>query len=162
MSARWRAAVPIEIAVYIVSFVPLRRFARFKAAVALRLPSVRDDCIVTDKRLSIDSASRHGLIHILEWWRTSGRTLHYTAKAIDYAASSQVLEWWRTSGLSLCYTSLAIDECHSIEKLEWWRTSGLELKYTNVALDLAEWNGSSAVIDWWNQSGLKLLIGYPP
>src|SRR3972149_1861588 len=60
----------------------------------------------------IDSASKHGLVSILEWFKNFGYEFKYTKWAIDWAAKNghdNVLEWFHKAGYEFKYTEDAID-----------------------------------------------------
>lgn len=66
--------------------------------------------------------------------------------ALTLAAAHTVLEFWKNSGLSLHYSEDAL--CNAtlkceIATLEWWRRSGLSLKIGKV-LDFASREGSTS------------------
>lgn len=49
---------------------------------------------------ALESASKAGFVHILEWWRGSGLPLRYTKIALEQASSKgniEVLDWWRNA-----------------------------------------------------------------
>lgn len=113
--------------------------------------------------LGIDSASCHGYVDILRWWKRSGRALAYSDNAIDYASFHghvHVLDWWKNSGLELKYTADAIALASlngRIAVLDWWKSSDLDLKYTHAAIDQASEFGQVKVLEWWKNSDLELL-----
>lgn len=51
---------------------------------------------------ALDSASKAGFVHVLEWWRRSGLPLRYTEAALEQASSKgniEVLDWWRNASI---------------------------------------------------------------
>ncbi len=51
---------------------------------------------------ALDSASKAGFVHVLEWWRGSGLPLRYTEAALEQASSKgniEVLDWWRNASM---------------------------------------------------------------
>ncbi|KAI9324760.1 hypothetical protein DFJ73DRAFT_871620 [Zopfochytrium polystomum] len=52
----------------------------------------------------MDSASRHGEVQVLRWWKNSGRKLRFTIRAQRGAAQMgkiNSLQWWLDSGLTV-------------------------------------------------------------
>ena len=111
---------------------------------------------------AIDYASEHGLIDVLNKWKSSGLELKYSNRAIDLASEKgcvEVLDWWKYSELELIYSNYAIDlasEYGHIEVLNWWKSSGLELKYSEHAIDCASAYGHIEVLNWWKSLELEL------
>jgi len=113
--------------------------------------------------MSINDASSHGNIDILNWWLDSGLGLVYDCRAINDASlycHLHVLDWWLKSGLRLIYGTETINHASAnsrIDILDWWLGSGLELIYDCRAMDDASANGHVHVLEWWLRSGLKLV-----
>lgn len=111
---------------------------------------------------SLDLASAHGHVDVLDLWLSSKYKLLYTHSAIILASQNghvHVLKWWISSGLKLKYTSKAMDyaSIHGcIEVLDWWKDSGLKLKYTVESMDFASINSHFNILDWWKNSGLNM------
>jgi len=75
-----------------------------KFAVALGRYDIMKQLIPLVDSYSMDSASRRGLISLLDWWKASGLELHWSKLAMDEASRNghvSVLEWWKKSGLKL-------------------------------------------------------------
>lgn len=115
------------------------------------------------KMMTMNEASEHGYIDILDWWLKSRSKIEYNENAIDLASRNghiHILDWWIASGLKLLYTNYAIDSAsknNNIEILDWWISTKLRLKYTCDAIDWTAENGHIGVLEWWLTSGLKLL-----
>ena len=128
-------------------------------------------------KCSIDSASKRGLISLLNYWKThftndnndhsNTHKTHYSVQAIDRASEAghiSILDWWlNESGWELRYTENAIDHCTDIPTLEWWIShsiqfcGSLQLKYSKKALDRLSEYGHIKVLNFWIHSGLTLL-----
>lgn len=53
---------------------------------------------------ALDSASREGFVHVLDWWRLSGLPLLYTEASLEQASLKSkisVLDWWRNASLQV-------------------------------------------------------------
>ena len=128
---------------------------------------------------ALDSASKAGFIHILDWWRSSGLPLRYTEAALEQASSKgniDVLEWWRNASLHQTgYESFdsdnltpsgpmsrsASEHCmlSSNPRLEVYKFSNksaetllpLRLK-VGKSLIFAAQNGQTAALRWWGAS----------
>jgi len=111
---------------------------------------------------SLDLASSHGHVDVLDLWLRSKYKLLYTHSAIILASQNghvHVLKWWLLSGLKLKYTTKAMDyaSIHGwTDVLDWWKNSGLKLKYTVESMDFASINSHFGILDWWKNSGLFL------
>lgn len=122
---------------------------------------------------ALDSASRAGYIHILEWWRASGLPLKYTEAALEQASSRgniDVLEWWRNA--SLPQSDQDGDGDGESESTSPSSESDLSdpsrrkrsATMTNLPLPLrlkagksimyAAQNGQAAILQWWINSGI--------
>jgi hypothetical protein len=113
--------------------------------------------------MSMNTASAHGLITILDWWKNNkDKEKYYTESAFDiacYSANIDILNWWKNSGLKLEYDDYAIyfaSRWRNIDVLNWWIDSGLELKYDEKCIDYASINGHIDILDWWLLSKLPL------
>lgn len=115
------------------------------------------------KMMTMDDASSHGFIDILDWWLNyniqNNVALRYSEYAIDLASKNghdNVLDWWidlhRNTNIELKYTKFAIDDASSsgyVDILDWWLKSGLQLKYTEYAVNNAVSNDHVSVSHWW-------------
>lgn len=119
------------------------------------------------------TASKHGRIPVLAWWKHSFKQLPKLvlppkpgtiAQAIDVASSNgkiTSLDWWTTSDLRLEYTEAALEQASSknlIAVLDWWKRqhlqNGLPLKIGR-AMDMASAAGHVGVLEWWATSQLE-------
>lgn len=124
---------------------------------------------------------------MLEFWKTSGLSLHFSESALDSATVKRQLgslEWWKYSGLKLRIGNVL--DFASMEGstgkplfcpppklaanigliplasfflvcLDWWSTSGLECKYSKAALFHLSQTGNVELLDWWKNSRHPLL-----
>lgn len=121
---------------------------------------------------ALDSASKAGYIHILEWWRISGLPLKYTEAALEQASSRgniEVLEWWRNASLPQSDadggdepspTSPSLDSNEGSASKTKFSTSKiahhpfpLRLKGGKSIIYAAQ-NGQAATLQWWINSGI--------
>ncbi|KAJ3041747.1 hypothetical protein HDV00_008835 [Rhizophlyctis rosea] len=109
---------------------------------------------------AMDSASWHGHVRVLQWWKDSGLPLKYTEDPMDRASWSghvDALTWWKGSGLELLWTKSALNDARRVEVLEWWRGSGLEMKF-DADIVVGEHKPAEAR-EWWRNSGLLNVDG---
>ena len=119
---------------------------------------------------ALDSASKAGFIHVLDWWRKSRLPLRYTEAALEQASSRgnlEVLEWWRkaslpqTSETHTGYDAAIVDDTQPKSGIT--RASNMRSK-TNRPQSLpllvgksiiyAAQNGQAATLQWWVNSGI--------
>lgn len=119
---------------------------------------------------ALDSASKAGFIHVLDWWRRSRLPLRYTEAALEQASSRgnlEVLEWWRKASLPQTsephtdYDAAIADDTQS--KKATTRASSMGSKINRpLSLPLlvgksivyAAQNGQAAALQWWVSSGI--------
>ena len=130
---------------------------------------------------AIDSASKAGFVHILDWWRGSGLPMRYTEAALEQASSKgnmEVLDWWRNA--SLHHIGFEIHEndpftpkgtlSHSTSEqcIVPADLSKKPMKMSNKPTDsalplrlkvgksliFAAQNGQAATLEWWEASGI--------
>ncbi len=157
-----RPQLPLEIVSKI--FIHLPPVRCFLLCVQLRLTFCYHNCIPHITSMSMDNASKQGLVSLLDWWKQSGLPLKYTNSAMNWASLEcqvAVLEWWKQSGLPLKYCDYAMDwasESDHVVVLDWWKQSGLSLRYSNYGFDMAHIQGNCA-LDWWKKSELEIKHG---
>ncbi|KAI0025970.1 flavoprotein [Xylariomycetidae sp. FL0641] len=118
---------------------------------------------------ALDNASRHGYIHVLDWWLRSGLTLKYTDAALEAASAKGhllVLEWWREAALKRAGTSdadggpiplkpgrslLTAAQHGQVAVLRWWATSGIPAAHGEAVCKTASAHGQTAVLDAWRE-----------
>ncbi len=111
---------------------------------------------------SPDKASERGQIDLLQWWKDSSLSLHYTKDSIERACSLgniTVLSWWEQSGLTLRYSTRAMQYASQRSNFavwNWWCRSGLDLRYCTRLIDGLSMLGNVAALEWWKNSGLEL------
>lgn len=123
------------------------------------------------------TASHHGRISVLSWWKNalenrpdivSPISPDQVAEAINRASrNGQVvsLDWWASSGISFECTEVALEMASAnnrTEVLEWWKdwcqSKQVPLK-TGRAMDMASIAGHVKVLDWWATSS-KVELTY--
>ena len=130
---------------------------------------------------ALDSASKAGFIHILEWWRSSGLPLRYTEEALEQASSRgnlEVLDWWRNASLPQNYqdddndqsnptspTATDVQNDASTTKATSATTKThqplpLRLKVGKSIIYSAQ-NGQAATLQWWVNSGISFAHEEP-
>ena len=121
---------------------------------------------------ALDSASKAGFIHILDWWRNSGLPLRYTEAALEQAScrgNIDVLDWWRNASLPQSYqdgnepshpTSPIVSSLQNSTTMKASNASvatkqppPLRLKVGKSIIYAAQ-NGQAATIQWWVKSGI--------
>lgn len=121
---------------------------------------------------ALDSASRAGYVHVLEWWRKSGLPLRYTEKALESASAegqTTVLDWWkRTSESSPKYdpvplkvgkSALLAAQSGRTNSLAWWDKSGIPYSHTDSVARIASTHGHVAVLGlWFRLKGSKMIF----
>lgn len=123
---------------------------------------------------ALDSASKAGFIHVLDWWRESRLPLRYTEAALEQASSRgnlEVLEWWhnasspQASEARTDYNEASTDNAqaeNSARKAsnvpsDTNRTPPLPLLVGKSIIYAAQ-NGQAATLQWWVNSGIP--FGY--
>ena len=119
---------------------------------------------------ALDSASKAGFIHVLDWWRKSRLPLRYTEAALEQASSRgnlEVLEWWRKASLPQTsephtdYEAAIADDTQS--KKATTRASSMGSKINRPltfpllvgkSIVYAAQNGQAATLQWWVNSGI--------
>ena len=119
---------------------------------------------------ALDSASKAGFIHVLDWWRKSRLPLRYTEAALEQASSRgnlEVLEWWRkaslpqTSEAHTDYDPASADDPQINNGAT--RASNMPLITNHLpplsllvgkSIVYAAQNGSVATLKWWVNSGI--------
>jgi len=115
--------------------------------------------------LGAHTASRKGLISLLDWWKRNGIDPQLMNNPKIYSVIStdniKVLQWWQDNYIGwsedhiIEFICLASELGH-IKALEWWRHSKFGLLYDHVALDCASAHGRLNSLDWWKASGSPL------
>lgn len=78
--------------------------------------------------------SRHGAVHMLQWWKDQNLPMNHGLDAMNDASDFghvDVLQWWKDSGLPLLYGTSALQnaiERQHEEVVDWWRNSGLSCR----------------------------------
>ena len=119
---------------------------------------------------ALDSASKAGFIHVLDWWRKSRLPLRYTEAALEQASSRgnfEVLEWWRTASLPQTgeaqtdYDAASADDHRTNNSAT--RTGNMPSNTNHLpplpllvgkSIVYAAQNGSVATLRWWVDSGI--------
>lgn len=121
---------------------------------------------------AVDSASRAGFTHILDWWRTSGLPLRYTERALESASAegqTAVLGWWKRVSdnspdydpvpLKIGKSVLLAAQCGRTASLAWWDKSGIPFSYAEAVARIASTHGHVPVLDLWYQlKGPKMIF----
>src|SRR3978361_347160 len=100
--------LPIEIVQHILLRLPASTCWIVARSLGLRMNFCLRYCLPRIPAFSsMDAASKHDRVFVLDCWKTSGLKLEYTEVAMDAASDRnhiQVLDWWKASGLPLKYT----------------------------------------------------------
>ena len=121
---------------------------------------------------AVDSASRAGFIHVLDWWRSSGLPLRYTERALESASAEgqiAVLDWWKQVSdnspdydpipLKIGKSVLLAAQCGRTASLAWWDKSGIPFSYAESVARIASTHGHVLVLDLWYQlKGAKMIF----
>ena len=121
---------------------------------------------------ALDSASKAGFIHILDWWRNSGLPLRYTEAALEQASCQgniDVLDWWRSASLPQSCQD-GNEPSHPTSPIVSSLQNGTTMKASNASVATkqppplrlkvgksiiyAAQNGQAATIQWWVKSGI--------
>ncbi|KAJ1565135.1 hypothetical protein HK405_013076 [Cladochytrium tenue] len=179
---RRHAPIPVEIASQIAQLLPPRE--RFYLATLYRLAEVQAGALTGIPVASLNVASEHGRLDLLEFRRRhtpAHLPLLYDDQAIDLASGNgrvDVLRWWLANAESMPATSAAVDRCGPTCSADDGQGEGgldrhrrdrgceldvddggrrrLTLLWTSRAVDWASRNGHVAVLDWWRDSGLDV------
>ena len=116
---------------------------------------------------AIDSASKAGLVHVLDWWLYSGLPLRYTEAALEQASSKgniEVLNWWlrasqrpvddRTPPLRLKVGKsliFAVQNAHA-STLLWWANCGIPTAHEEPVVRIASTNGHVEMLQLWKEA----------
>ncbi|TKA82820.1 hypothetical protein B0A55_01048 [Friedmanniomyces simplex] len=127
---------------------------------------------------ALDSASRAGFVHVLEWWQHSGLPLKFTEAALEQASSQghvPVLEWWKSQSTALDDTSASVDSskvrlkpgksiCHATQNghtdvVRWWLQSGIPFPHEDTVAKLASTHGHVEILELWHElKGSKIIF----
>ncbi|EGD95058.1 hypothetical protein TESG_02551 [Trichophyton tonsurans CBS 112818] len=120
---------------------------------------------------AMDSASRAGYIHVLDWWRNSGLPLLYTERALESASAEghiSVLSWWRNASECSPEHSLPLKVGKSVllaaqsgrtNSIAWWDQSGIPYSYTESVARIASTHGHVHVLElWYKLKGTKMIF----
>ncbi|EEQ32135.1 conserved hypothetical protein [Microsporum canis CBS 113480] len=120
---------------------------------------------------AMDSASRAGFIHVLEWWRNSGLPLLYTERALESASAEghvAVLSWWRNASecspehalpLKVGKSVLLAAQSGKTNSIAWWDQSGIPYSYTESVARIASTHGHVHVLElWYKLKGSKMIF----
>ncbi|KAF3492358.1 uncharacterized protein GIQ15_01875 [Arthroderma uncinatum] len=120
---------------------------------------------------AMDSASRAGFIHVLEWWRKSGLPLLYTERALESASAEghiAVLSWWRNASecspehalpLKIGKSVLLAAQSGRTNSIAWWDQSGIPYSYTESVARIASTHGHVPVLElWYKLKGSKMIF----
>ncbi|EFE42977.1 hypothetical protein TRV_02342 [Trichophyton verrucosum HKI 0517] len=134
----------------------------------LHCPELPKKDYLTD---AMDSASRAGYIHILDWWRNSGLPLLYTERALESASAEghiPVLSWWRNASECSPEHSLPLKVGKSVllaaqsgrtNSIAWWDQSGIPYSYTESVARIASTHGHVHVLElWYKLKGTKMIF----
>lgn len=112
---------------------------------------------------AIDVASKHGYVHVLQWWRRSGLALKYTNAALEQASAKghiDVLEWWRDAyhssqspveELKPGKSILAAAQYGQLSAIRWWVDSGLRFAHEEQVCKQASRYGQVGVLELWRE-----------
>jgi hypothetical protein len=93
----------------------------------------------------MDIASKHGHIHVLEWWKRHHEQQRVAYRIADASgASADASSASGAASVTDLYSCASIDEASArgdIAVLQWWLNSKLPLVYTCSAIDDASANG---------------------
>ena len=119
---------------------------------------------------ALDSASKAGFIHVLDWWRKSRLPLRYTEAALEQASSRgnlEVLEWWRKASLPQIsephtnYDAAIADDIQSTNATTRASSMGSKMNrplslplLVGKSIVYAAQNGQAATLQWWVNSGI--------
>ncbi|DAA79164.1 TPA_exp: Uncharacterized protein A8136_2949 [Trichophyton benhamiae CBS 112371] len=134
----------------------------------LHCPELPKKDYLTD---AMDSASRAGYIHVLDWWRNSGLPLLYTERALESASAEghiPVLSWWRNASECSPEHSLPLKVGKSVllaaqsgrtNSIAWWDQSGIPYSYTESVARIASTHGHVHVLElWYKLKGTKMIF----
>ncbi|EFR04923.1 hypothetical protein MGYG_07925 [Nannizzia gypsea CBS 118893] len=134
----------------------------------LRCPELPKKDYLTD---AMDSASRAGYIHVLDWWRNSGLPLLYTERALESASAEghvSVLSWWRNASecspehalpLKVGKSVLLAAQSGRTNSIAWWDQSGIPYSYTESVARIASTHGHVHVLElWYKLKGTKMIF----
>lgn len=112
---------------------------------------------------AIDVASKHGYVHVLQWWRRSGLALKYTHAALEQASAKghiDVLEWWRDAYHHASQGEMELKPGKSIllaaqygqlGAIRWWVASGLRFAHEEQVCKHASRYGQVGVLELWRE-----------
>jgi hypothetical protein len=135
----------------------------------------RNSSVVGPKECSpdaIDSASRAGFVHVLEWWRVSGLPLRYTERSLESASAEghiPVLDWWKQASesspdydpipLKIGKSVLLAAQSGRTSSLDWWDKSGIPYAHAESVARIASTHGHVPVLKLWHRlKGSKLIF----
>ncbi|KAK2796541.1 hypothetical protein FQN51_009321 [Onygenales sp. PD_10] len=121
---------------------------------------------------AVDSASRAGFLHVLDWWRQSGLPFLYTERALESASAEgrvPVLDWWKNLSqsapiydpvpLKIGKSALLAAQSGRTASLEWWEKSGIPYSHAESIMRIASTHGHVPVLDLWHRlKGTKLIF----
>jgi hypothetical protein len=108
----------------------------------------------------IYSASVHGHINSLQWWKDSGLDFTYSPLILWFSCkdgNSKTVIWWKEWGLPVHPVTLdKFTYCQNmVPELECCRKAGFT-DYTKAFIDSLFGNSSIESLGWWINSGLAL------
>lgn len=119
----------------------------------------------------VDSASRLGLVDVLEWWRTSGFPFCFTERALEGASGLgrlEVLDWWKNTAIDSTLPPIELQPGKSValaaqtgcaESLVWWDSSGISYGHGDSVARIASNHGHVHVLSRWHQmKGTKMAF----
>ncbi|KAK2734501.1 hypothetical protein FQN57_001665 [Myotisia sp. PD_48] len=121
---------------------------------------------------AMDSASRAGFVHILDWWRKSGLPCRYTERALESASAGgkiAVLDWWKNAGenssvydplqLKIGKSVLFASQSGRTDSIAWWDRSKISYPYADSVARIASTYGHVRVLELWYQlKGSKMIF----